>query len=196
MAAATRQQRNNARTALIALSVALFMLGLGYASVPLYRIFCQVTGFGGTTRRVDEAQAAMVRDSGRTISIRFDANVERGMPWQFRPLQLTDTVSIGARDMALFWAKNDSEQTVTGTASFNVEPEQAAKYFNKIQCFCFTEQTLKPGEEVRMPVLYYVDPAILDDPDNRDVEQITLSYTFHVTSTGDAKALDRKQSGG
>lgn len=196
MAAATRQQRSNARTALIALSVALFMLGLGYASVPLYRIFCQVTGFGGTTRRVDEAQAAMVRDSGRTISIRFDANVERGMPWQFRPLQLTDTVSIGARDMALFWAKNDSEQTVTGTASFNVEPEQAAKYFNKIQCFCFTEQTLKPGEEVRMPVLYYVDPAILDDPDNRDVEQITLSYTFHVTSTGDAKALDRKQSGG
>lgn len=196
MAAATRQQRNNARTALIALSVALFMLGLGYASVPLYRIFCQVTGFGGTTRRVDEAQAAMVRDSGRTISIRFDANVERGMPWQFRPLQLTDTVSIGARDMALFWAKNDSEQTVTGTASFNVEPEQAAKYFNKIQCFCFTEQTLKPGEDVRMPVLYYVDPAILDDPDNRDVEQITLSYTFHVTSTGDAKALDRKQSGG
>lgn len=172
------------------------MLGLGYASVPLYRIFCQVTGFGGTTRRVDEAQAAMVRDSGRTISIRFDANVERGMPWQFRPLQLTDTVSIGARDMALFWAKNDSEQTVTGTASFNVEPEQAAKYFNKIQCFCFTEQTLKPGEDVRMPVLYYVDPAILDDPDNRDVEQITLSYTFHVTSTGDAKALDRKQSGG
>lgn len=196
MAAATRQQRNNARTALIALSVALFMLGLGYASVPLYRIFCQVTGFGGTTRRVDEAQAAMVSDSGRTISIRFDANVERGMPWQFRPLQLTDTVSIGARDMALFWAKNDSEQTVTGTASFNVEPEQAAKYFNKIQCFCFTEQTLKPGEEVRMPVLYYVDPAILDDPDNRDVEQITLSYTFHVTSTGDAKALDRNQSGG
>lgn len=179
MAAATRQQRSNARTALIALSIALFMLGLGYASVPLYRIFCQVTGFGGTTRRVDEAQAAMVRDSGRTISIRFDANVERGMPWQFRPLQLTDTVSIGARDMALFWAKNDSEQTVTGTASFNVEPEQAAKYFNKIQCFCFTEQTLKPGESVLMPVIFFVDPKIRDEESTSHIDEITLSYTFY-----------------
>lgn len=196
MTTATLRQRSNAKVALIALSIALGMLGLGYASVPLYRIFCQVTGYGGTTKRVDAAQAAAIKDSGRTMSIRFDANVERGMPWQFKPLQLTDTISIGARDMALFWARNDSNQTVTGTASFNVEPEQAAKYFNKIQCFCFTEQTLRPGEEVRMPVLYYVDPAILDDPDNRDVEQITLSYTFHVTSIGDAKTLDRDQTGG
>jgi cytochrome c oxidase assembly protein subunit 11 len=188
---------SNRKVALMALSAALAMLGLGYASVPLYRMFCQATGFGGTTQRVDEAQAATVKDSGRTISIRFDANVERGMPWRFKPLQHTDTVSIGARDMAVFWAKNDSDQTVTGTASFNVEPEQAARYFNKIQCFCFTEQTLKPHEEVRMPVLYYVDPAILDDPDNKDVQQITLSYTFHVngpkTATGDAKALDQNQ---
>jgi cytochrome c oxidase assembly protein subunit 11 len=191
-----QQQRSNTRTAIIALSIALGMLGLGYASVPLYRIFCQVTGYGGTTRRVDASQAATVKDSGRTISIRFDANVERDMPWEFKPLQRTDTVSIGARDMALFWAKNDSDKTITGTASFNVEPEQAAKYFNKIQCFCFTEQTLGPGEQIRMPVLYYVDPAILDDPDNKDVEQITLSYTFHVTSVSDAKRLDRDQSGG
>ena len=186
----------NAKVALTALAAAVGMLGLGFASVPLYRIFCQVTGYGGTTQRVDEAQAATVRDSGRTLSIRFDANVERGMPWEFKPLQRTDTVSIGARDMALFWAKNDSDKVVTGTASFNVEPEQAAKYFNKIQCFCFTEQTLQPGEQVRMPVLYYVDPAILDDPDNKDVEQITLSYTFHVTSTADAKALDQSKAGG
>ncbi|MFC0205550.1 cytochrome c oxidase assembly protein [Novosphingobium soli] len=200
MAARTASGRNR-KVALTALAAALAMLGLGFASVPLYRIFCQVTGFGGTTQRADEAKAATVRDSGRTISIRFDANVERGMPWQFKPLQHTDTVSIGARDMALFWAKNTSAQTVTGTASFNVEPEQAARYFNKIQCFCFTEQTLKPGEEVRMPVLYYVDPAILDDPDNKDVEQITLSYTFHVTAVGGkesagAKALDRNGAGG
>ena len=194
-------RRSNRKTALKALSAALAMLGLGYASVPLYRMFCQATGYGGTTQRVDEAQAATVKDSGRTISIRFDANVERNMPWQFKPLQRTDTVSIGARDMALFWAKNTSDKTVTGTASFNVEPEQAARYFNKIQCFCFTEQTLKPGEEVRMPVLYYIDPAILDDPDNKDVQQITLSYTFHVTSVqdnsgADAKTLDRTQAGG
>ncbi|CCA91436.1 MULTISPECIES: cytochrome c oxidase assembly protein [unclassified Novosphingobium] len=196
MTAVTRQERSNRKTAFIALAIALGMLGLGYASVPLYRIFCQVTGYGGTTKRVDETRAASVKDSGRTITVRFDANVARDMPWEFKPLQVTDTVSIGARDMALFWAKNDSDQTVTGTASFNVEPEQAAKYFNKIQCFCFTEQTLKPGEEVRMPVLYYIDPAILDDPDNKDVELITLSYTFHVTSIGDAKTLDREQTGG
>lgn len=196
MATETRNRRSNRKTAFLALSIALGMLGLGYASVPLYRIFCEVTGYGGTTRRVDEAQAAAIKDSGHTISIRFDANVERGMPWEFKPLQLTDTVSIGARDMALFWAKNDSDKTITGTASFNVEPEQAARYFNKIQCFCFTEQTLKPGEQVRMPVLYYVDPAFLDDPDNKDVQQITLSYTFHVTSIGDGKALDRSRSGG
>ncbi|EJL23714.1 cytochrome c oxidase assembly protein [Novosphingobium sp. AP12] len=190
------RKARNRKVGLMALSAALAMLGLGYASVPLYRMFCEATGFGGTTKRVDEAQAATVQDSGRTISIRFDANVERGMPWQFKPLQRTDTVSIGARDMALFWARNTSDKTVTGTASFNVEPEQAAPYFNKIQCFCFTEQVLKPGEEVRMPVLYYIDPAILDDPDNKDVQQITLSYTFHVTSTGDAKTLDRTQAGG
>ncbi|WP_285016767.1 cytochrome c oxidase assembly protein [Novosphingobium sp. fls2-241-R2A-195] len=189
------EPRSNRKVALTAASAALTMLGLGFASVPLYRIFCQVTGYGGTTQRADEAKAATVKDSGRTISIRFDANVERNMPWQFKPLQRTDTVSIGARDMALFWAKNDSDKTVTGTASFNVEPEQAARYFNKIQCFCFTEQTLKPGEEVRMPVLYYVDPAILTDPDNKDVQQITLSYTFHVTRVEDAKALDHPRTG-
>ncbi|QDK33838.1 MULTISPECIES: cytochrome c oxidase assembly protein [Sphingomonadaceae] len=193
--------RSNRRVAFIALSMAVGMLGLGFASVPLYRIFCQVTGYGGTTRRVDEAQAAAVQGVGKTMSIRFDANVERGMPWQFKPLQRTDTVTIGERDMALFWAKNDSGKVITGTASFNVEPEQAARYFNKIQCFCFTSQTLQPGEAVKMPVIYYVDPAILNDPDNKDVQQITLSYTFHVTgiadaTAGDAKALDRKQTGG
>lgn len=193
--------RSNRHVAFIALSMAVGMLGLGFASVPLYRIFCQVTGYGGTTRRVDEAQAAAVQGVGKTMSIRFDANVERGMPWQFKPLQRTDTVTIGERDMALFWAKNDSGKVITGTASFNVEPEQAARYFNKIQCFCFTSQTLQPGEAVKMPVIYYVDPAILNDPDNKDVQQITLSYTFHVTgiadaTAGDAKALDRKQTGG
>ncbi|KPH64400.1 cytochrome c oxidase assembly protein [Novosphingobium aerophilum] len=188
--------RSNRRVAFIALSMALLMLGLGYASVPLYRIFCQVTGYNGTTRRVDETQAAAVQVTDKTMSIRFDANVERGMPWQFKPLQRTDTVTIGERDMALFWAKNDSDKVITGTASFNVEPEQAARYFNKIQCFCFTEQTLQPGEAVKMPVIYYVDPAILNDPDNKDVEQITLSYTFHVTSVSDAKTLDHSQTGG
>lgn len=194
--AAERAQQSNRKVALVALSLALGMLGLGYASVPLYRIFCQVTGYGGTTKRVDAAQAASIVDSGRMMSVRFDANTARDMPWEFKPLQVKDSVSIGVRDMALFWAKNDSDKPITGTASFNVEPEQAAKYFNKIQCFCFTEQTLQPGEEVRMPVLYYIDPAILDDPDNKDVAEITLSYTFHLTSVGDAKTLDQNNTGG
>lgn len=190
------QGKKNRKVAMMAASGALAMLGLGYASVPLYRIFCQVTGFGGTTMRVSEAQAATVTATTDVMTIRFDANVERGMPWQFKPLQVTDTVSVGARDMAIFTAKNLSDKPITGTASFNVEPEQAGRYFNKIQCFCFTEQTLKPGEEVRMPVIYYVDPKILDDPDAKDIGEITLSYTFHVTANSSAKALDRAGTGG
>jgi len=188
-------QNRNLRVGLMALAGAAAMLGLGFASVPLYRIFCEVTGFGGTTRRVDEAQAATVKSVGKTISVRFDANVERGMPWSFKPLQRTDTIVIGKRDMALFWARNDSDRAITGTASFNVEPEYVARYFNKVQCFCFTQQTLKAGEEQKMPVIYYVDPAILNDPDAKDVEQITLSYTFHPDLETSANALDRTGSG-
>jgi len=186
----------NRRVGLIALGAALAMLGLGYASVPLYRLFCQVTGFNGTTQRVTEAEAAGVKALSGTMSIRFDANVERGMPWEFKPAQITDTVRIGERDMAIYTAKNLSDRAITGNASFNVEPAYAGKYFSKIQCFCFTEQRLEPGQEVRMPVLYYVDPAIMDDPDARHVEQITLSYTFHPAADEGANALDRAGSGG
>jgi len=185
----------NRKVAMMVGGVALAMLGLGYASVPLYRIFCQATGYDGTTMRVTEAQAATVKPTTTDIRIRFDANVERGMPWQFKPVQAVDTVAIGVRDMAIFTAKNLSNKPMTGTASFNVEPEQAAVYFSKIQCFCFTEQTLKPGEEVRMPVIYYVDPKILNDPDNKDVHEITLSYTFHITANTEAKETAQKESG-
>ena len=181
MATQALQQRNR-RTGVIMLAVAAAMLALGYAAVPLYRLFCQVTGFGGTTQRASEveaADAAARSAGGTTISVRFDANVARDMPWTFKPLQATDRVAIGQRDMAIFTARNDNIIQVTGTATFNVEPEQAGKYFNKVQCFCFTEQTLQPGQEVRMPVIYYIDPAALDDPNMEGVGQITLSYTFH-----------------
>lgn len=183
MAGASLSNRNS-RTGLFALLIAVAMLGMGYAAVPLYRLFCQVTGFAGTTQRASDADAAvaerLAKSAGaKTISIRFDANVDRGMPWTFRPKQVTDRVQIGQRDMAVFEARNDSSHPITGSATFNVEPEQAGAYFNKIQCFCFTEQTLQPGQEVDMPVLYYVDPKALDDPNMKDVEQITLSYTFH-----------------
>ena len=177
-------ERKNRRVGLLALLAAVAMLGLGYAAVPLYDLFCRVTGFGGTTQVASAAEAAEAAASSAgapTISIRFDANTARDMPWTFRPRQVTDTVQIGQRDMAIYEAKNLSSVPITGTASFNVEPEQAGKYFNKIQCFCFTEQTLKPGQEVTMPVLYYVDPKALDDPNMKGVEQITLSYTFHRT---------------
>lgn len=172
------RQPSNLRTALMAGSIALAMVGLGFASVPLYRIFCQVTGFGGTTMRVSEAEAATIQATNKTIVIRFDANM-RGLPWEFRPERPTDTVTIGAKDMTVFLAKNLSDTPVTGTATFNVSPAQAGQYFSKVQCFCFTEQTLKPGQQLRMPVVYYVDPRILDDPDTKDIEEITLSYTFY-----------------
>ena len=168
------------RTALLAGLLALAMVGLGFASVPLYRLFCQVTGFGGTTMRVSEAQAAQISvDTAHSISVRFDSNVSPDLPWTFRPERPRETLSIGARDMMIFVAKNESSQAVTGTATFNVTPSQAGPYFSKIQCFCFTEQRLEPGQEMRMPVVYYIDPKILDDVDARDVEEITLSYTFY-----------------
>lgn len=170
----------NRRTGLLALGFALLMLGMGYAAVPLYDLFCRVTGFGGTTQRADAAQAAAVKVSSQTITVRFDGNVDRDMPWRFGPEQITQTMRIGERRMAFYKARNLSGKPVTGVASFNVAPEQAGKYFNKIHCFCFNRQTLQPGQEVDMPVNYYVDPAILDDPDARNISEITLSYTFHV----------------
>jgi cytochrome c oxidase assembly protein subunit 11 len=173
---------SNLKTGLIAAAVAAGMVGVGFAAVPIYRIFCQVTGFGGTTMRVSEAQAATVEVSSKTVVVRFDAN-QRGLPWEFKPERPTDTVSIGARDMSVFIAKNLASEPVVGTATFNVTPAQAGKYFNKIQCFCFTEQRLDPGQEIRMPVLYYVDPKILTDPETKDIEEITLSYTFYPVET-------------
>lgn len=176
--------RRNLRVGGMAFAGALFMLGLGYAAVPLYQMFCQITGFGGTTQVASEAEAARAASlaSGQKISIRFDASTASDVPWTFRPAQATDTITIGERDIATYIARNEGSKSITGMATFNVEPEQAGKYFNKIQCFCFTEQTLAPGQEVTMPVLYYVDPAMLEDPNMKGVEQITLSYTFHRTS--------------
>jgi cytochrome c oxidase assembly protein subunit 11 len=178
--------RRNAWVGAMAIAGALFMLGLGYAAVPLYQLFCQVTGFGGTTMTATESEAARAAAAatGQKISIRFDASTASDVPWTFRPSQATDTITIGERDIATYVARNEGSKPVTGMATFNVEPEQAGKYFNKIQCFCFTEQTLAPGQEVTMPVLYYVDPAMLEDPNMKGVEQITLSYTFHRTAQG------------
>ncbi|WP_310533831.1 cytochrome c oxidase assembly protein [Novosphingobium sp.] len=187
LARSNRPTRSNRRVGLMAGGLALAMLGLGWASVPLYRMFCQATGFGGTTQRISEEQARTVNVSARTISVRFDGNVDKGMPWRFGPEQITQTVRLGARTMAVYSAKNTSDRPVVGRASFNVSPDEAGKYFTKIECFCFTEQRLEPGQDIRMPVTYYVDPDILKDPEAKAIQQITLSYTFHEDRATAAK---------
>ena len=183
MTAVTKLRSSNLRTATLAGLAAAAMLGLGFAAVPLYQLFCQVTGFNGTTQRVDAATAtqrlATVQTQTRMLSIRFDSNIGGGLPWEFYPEKKRVTVGVGGKSMAIFIAKNLSDKPVKGRAVFNVTPEQVGRYFSKIQCFCFTEQTLQPGQEVRMPVLFYVDNAFLNDPDGKDVEEVTLSYTFY-----------------
>lgn len=166
------------RTGLLAAGLAFGMVGVGYASVPLYRLFCQVTGFAGTTQKA-VGQAAPGAVAGQTMSVRFDANHAPNLPWKFQPEQRREVVNVGAQDIVFYEAQNLSDKAVTGTATFNVTPSQAGKYFTKIQCFCFTEQTLQPGQKVRMPVVFYVDPAILKDPAANNIEEITLSYTFY-----------------
>ena len=154
------------------------MVGLAFASVPLYRMFCQVTGFNGTPQRARDA-AEDYKPVGKLMHIRFDANTSPALPWRFEPEQNRIRIAVGARQMAFFTAKNLSDRTITGSAAFNVSPPQAGPYFTKVQCFCFTQQTLKPGEQVRMPVVFFVDPKIMDNPDANDIDEITLSYTFY-----------------
>jgi len=170
------------RTAILAGMGVCGMTGLGYASVPLYRLFCQATGLNGTTQRGLAAPGAV---DGR-VKIDFDSNVSPKLPWKFRPENPSDTVDVGARDMAFFVATNNSDHPITGTATYNVSPAQAGKYFTKIQCFCFTQQTLKPHETVRMPVIFFVDPRMLKDPDAADIDTITLSYTFYPVDSAKA----------
>jgi cytochrome c oxidase assembly protein subunit 11 len=158
------------------------MVGLAYASVPLYDLFCRVTGYGGTTQ-VAEQGAEKILD--REIAVRFDATTSPKLPWTFQPEQREVTLKVGESAIAYYRATNNSDKPITGTATFNVTPLKAGLYFNKIECFCFTEQTLKPGESVDMPVVYYVDPEIDEDPNLDEVRTLTLSYTFFPAETAD-----------
>jgi cytochrome c oxidase assembly protein subunit 11 len=178
MASSLPLDRAKKRTGFIMLLVVAGALGLGFASVPLYRIFCQATGWNGTVQERLNAVApgAVV---GRFVNVRFDANTATDLPWTFQPDQRITHVAVGARQMVFFTAVNNSDHAITGSAVFNVTPPQAGQYFVKIQCFCFTEQTLQPHERVRMPVVFYVDPGFAKDPDENDVSEITLSYTFY-----------------
>ncbi len=168
-------RRRNRKLLVSLFGVVAGMVGLAYASVPLYSLFCQVTGFGGTTQR---AEAAPGVTGGRTVTVRFNADVNTALPWSFRPEQTALRVRLGETGLAAYRAENRAAQPTVGTATFNVTPDKAGRYFNKIECFCFTEQVLEPGQSVDMPVAFFVDPALADDPAMEDVTTITLSYTF------------------
>ena len=171
---AALRARRNRKVATICGAAFFGMVGAAYASIPLYRAFCQVTGFDGTVGR---AKAAPVATLERTVTVRFDANT-RDLPWEFRAEQTSQEVRLGETKLAFFKVVNESDKPVTARATFNVVPEQAGPYFKKLQCFCFTDQTIGPRQSVDMPVLYFVDPKYAEDFETRNKTEVTLSYTF------------------
>ena len=171
-----KQQRRHGVVALALAGLVATMLGLAFASVPLYRLFCQATGYGGVPQRADRAPNEIL---DRTIRIRFDANVDNGLPWTFVPDQRVMDVKIGDTALAFFKATNNTDAPVTGRAVFNVAPELAGRYFTKIECFCFKQQTLAAHANAEMPVTFFVDPKVVDDEDTKNISEITLSYTFY-----------------
>jgi len=179
---ATVARNGHGKTLAILLAILAAMILLVAVSPILYSAFCEATGFGGTTLRADKAPGAVAGEVG----VRFDANIHPGLPWRFEPEQNTVRVQPGAQTKIFYKAQNLSARAWTGQAVYNVTPDQAGKYFKKIQCFCFNEQTLKAGESVDMPVIFFVDPKIKDDPDTKDIHEITLSYTFYPVETGTA----------
>jgi len=156
-------------------AIALGMAMLAYASVPLYRIFCQVTGYGGTTQI---ARAGIGPTAERSITVRFNADTDPALPWEFKAPRESVRVRLGVNALASFTAENLSDAPITGMATYNVTPHAMGKYFEKIQCFCFEQQTLQPHVRVNMPVSFLIDPAMLDDPETKDLREVTLSYTF------------------
>jgi cytochrome c oxidase assembly protein subunit 11 len=172
-------QNKNAKTLAVLLLIVAAMIVLVALTPRLYRAFCEATGFDGTTQRAAQAPGAVAGQ----VKVQFDANVHPGLPWRFEPEQVAVNVAPGARTKIFYRAQNLSARTIVGQAVYNVSPDTVGKYFKKIQCFCFSEQTLKPGEKVDMPVVFFVDPAIEKDPDTRDVHEITLSYTFYPVET-------------
>ena len=173
------------KTVFQTVGVVVLMGGLAWASVPFYDWFCRVTGFGGVTNTA-ETGSDVVLD--QTITVRFDASLDRGMPWEFTPMQREMTLRIGETGLAFYEAHNPTDRPVAGQASYNVTPYEAGYFFDKIECFCFTEQVLQPGETVEMPVSFYVDPAIVNDRDAKYVHTITLSYTFYEIDLPDEQA--------
>ncbi|MFN3857171.1 MAG: cytochrome c oxidase assembly protein [Caulobacter sp.] len=177
-------KKKNARLALYCSIALAGMIGMAYASVPLYEAFCQVTGFGGTIRKADSAPTRVLDES---LTIRFDANV-RDMPWTFKPSQVKQEVRIGATGLAFYRVTNNGDKPITGRASYNVVPEAAGAYFQKVECFCFSDQTIQPGETIEFPVVYFVDPEYASDFETKGKSEVTLSYTFFPVESQQAKA--------
>jgi cytochrome c oxidase assembly protein subunit 11 len=173
------------RTLVQLVGVVVTMGALSFAAVPFYDWFCRVTGFGGTTSVADSGSDVVL---DRTIKVRFDASLELGMPWEFRPAVPSMEIRIGENGLAFYEAHNPTNRPVAGTASFNVYPYAAGGYFTKVECFCFQEQVLQPGETVQMPVSFFVDPAMVEDVEGRFVNEIVLSYTFHETPLPEEQA--------
>ena len=182
----------NKRLAAALFALTAVMIGVSFAAVPLYRLFCQATGYDGTPKRVDAASARMF---DREITVRFDANVSSALGWNFQPAQREMRLKLGENALAFYTAVNMSATPLTGTATFNVTPEIAGSYFSKVECFCFTEQRLAPGQKADLPVSFFIDPAIAGDPDARGIQEITLSYTFFKANKPDASAAAIRATG-
>lgn len=185
-----KTERSNRVMALVLLAFFGGMVGMAYAAVPLYQLFCQVTGYGGTTQRVTQYSDRVL---DKTIKVRFDANVA-GVPWQFGPVEREITIPIGETVQISYKAKNLASKPTGGRATFNVTPQVAGSYFMKMECFCFTDTTLQPGEEMDMPVVFYIDPAIVDADETKRIGTLTLSYTFYPTEA-DKPLAAVKESG-
>ncbi|MGZ2422963.1 cytochrome c oxidase assembly protein [Rhizobium laguerreae] len=196
-AALKKQGRNNGAVVMMCLSFVFGMGAMSYAAVPLYRIFCQVTGYNGTTQRVDQVSSVVL---DRKMRVTFDANVAPGLQWDFKPVEREVNPKIGETIQVNFTAENRSNETQRGQAVFNVTPGEAGVYFNKVQCFCFTETDLKPGEKLDMPVVFYIDPDIVKAVESKNIHTITLSYTFYpkegpkpvASNEGGAEKIEKK----
>ncbi|WP_420408585.1 cytochrome c oxidase assembly protein [Hoeflea sp.] len=171
----TVKNRANRRIVIACSAFVASMVGVSFAAVPLYQLFCQVTGYGGTTQRTEQLSDTIL---DRTVKVRFDANTASGLPWDFKPVEREVEVRIGETILVNYTAENTSDRVTSGQATFNVTPMAAGAYFNKVQCFCFTETALEPGESMEMPVLFFVDPAIVEAVETKNIDTITLSYTF------------------
>ena len=175
-----QMEKGKQKTLVLVVSVVFFMGALSYSSVPLYKLFCQVTGYGGTTQVVQNVSDKVV---DRSITVRFDANVNPALDWRFEPTQKSIKLSLGENALAFYRAENTGSGPLVGTATFNVTPDKAGIYFNKVECFCFQEQLLAPNQVIDMPVSFFIDPDMMNDPNLDDVTTITLSYTFFRSHT-------------